>query len=309
MAPVAAGEIEEAPADGAPHGASPAGPPAGRRSGGGPVRRSAPVVAALRGLRELRDPREAASERQPEPSDLTGRVLPVPTALAGLLPQRGLPRGATVAVEGSAALLLAVLAEPSRAGAWCAVVGCPALGLLAAAEAGIALERLVLVPNPGQRWPVVVAALVDALELVAVCPPDSSGHTARRLAARARERGCLLLPVGAGWDGADLRLAVEERYFHGLGEGHGHLRGIRLLVRVSGRGAATRPRRGWLTVAGPDPVPSPRTSPIGGADRAGIPDPAGTPGAADPGGAPHVAWGGGARPDDAPGAGEERRPA
>jgi hypothetical protein len=117
----------------------------------------------------------------------------------------------------------------------------------------------VLVPDPGPRWPVVTAALIDALDAVAVCPPASrsSDGAARRLAARARERGCVLLPVGDGWDGADLRLAAEERAFHGLGQGHGHLRGTRLLVRVSGRGAATRPRRGWLTVAGADPAAVP----------------------------------------------------
>jgi hypothetical protein len=139
------------------------------------------------------------------------------------------------------------------------VVGCPALGLLAAAEAGIVLERLVLVPDPGPRWPVVVAALVDALDVVAVRPPVRGAATGtagapRRLTARARERGCVLVPVGEGWEGADLRLAAAERSFHGLGQGHGHLRGTRLLVRVSGRGAATRARSGWLTVAGTNPT-------------------------------------------------------
>ncbi|WP_420801661.1 hypothetical protein [Pseudofrankia asymbiotica] len=213
----------------------------------------------------MRDLREIAGgpDGRADPPDLTDpdRMLPVPAALAALLPRRGLPRGATVAVEGSAALLLTVLAEPSRAGAWCAVVGCPTLGLLAAAEAGIALERLVLVPEPGPRWPVIVAALIDALDVVAVRSPARGGAAGtasapRRLSARARERGCVLLPIGEGWDGADLRLAAEERSFHGLGQGHGHLRGARLLVRVSGRGAAARPRHGWLAVAGADPVAS-----------------------------------------------------
>ncbi|WP_084011143.1 hypothetical protein [Pseudofrankia sp. DC12] len=223
-----------------------------------PTGRPEPVLAALRDLRDLRELREIAHDGPAGPPGLGdhGRLLPVPAALAGLLPRRALARGTTVAVEGSAALLLAVLAEPSRAGAWCAVVGYPALGLLAAAEAGIALDRLVLVPEPGPRWPVVTAALIDALDVVAVRPPagERTAGSARRLAARARERGCLLLPVGAGWEGAELRLTAAERSFHGLGQGHGHLRGARLLVQVSGRGAASRTRHGWLTVAGHDPV-------------------------------------------------------
>ena len=253
------------------------------------------AMAALRDLRELQDLREIAGGRGGEaaPADLADsrRLLPVPADLAALLPRQGLPRGATVAVEGSAALLLAVLAEPSRAGAWCAVVGCPSLGLLAAAEAGIALERLVLVPDPGPRWAVVTAALIDALEAVAICPPpvraDAAARsvgpasaagptatpngTARRLAARARERGCVLLPVGAGWDGADLRLTAQEHAFHGLGQGHGHLRGTRLLVRVSGRGAAARPRHGWLTVTGVEPAPVPLAVPVGAVSAGAVP--------------------------------------
>src|SRR5690349_19612437 len=83
------------------------------------------------------------------------RLLPVLPELSGLLPGRGLRRGSTVAIAvgpasaaGSTSLLLAMLAAASRAGSWCAVVGVPALGLLAAAESGIALDRLALVPNP-----------------------------------------------------------------------------------------------------------------------------------------------------------------
>lgn len=226
---------------------------AGRR-GSSSLGRQDAVLTALRDLRDLRELREAGHEGRPDPlaHDDLDRLLPVPAALAGLLPRQALARGTTVAVEGSAALLLTLLAEPSRAGAWCAVVGCPTLGLLAAAEAGIALERLILVPEPGPRWPVVTAALIDALDVVAVRPPtgEKTAGPARRLTSRARERGCVLLPVGDGWEGADLRLAATERSFHGLGQGHGHLRGARLLVRVSGRGAATRARQGWLTVAG-----------------------------------------------------------
>src|SRR5918997_1441457 len=126
------------------------------------------------------------------------RVLPVVPELSGLLPARGLRRGSTVAVatgraapgSGGTSLLLALLSAASRSGSWCAVVGVPALGALAAAESGIALDRLALVPNPGPEWPTVVAALVDGVDVVvAVVPATTSPTIVSRLAARTRQRG------------------------------------------------------------------------------------------------------------------------
>jgi hypothetical protein len=44
----------------------------------------------------------------------------------------------------------------------------------------------------------------------------------------------------------------------GLGEGWGHLQGWQIEVLVDGRGAAARPRRGWVALAGePVSVPAP----------------------------------------------------
>lgn len=78
-----------------------------------------------------------------------GRVLPVRADLAALLPAGGLPRGTTIAVDGSTALLLTLLATATARGSWAAVVGMPSLGLLAASEIGVALCRLALVLAPG----------------------------------------------------------------------------------------------------------------------------------------------------------------
>ncbi|EFC83809.1 hypothetical protein [Parafrankia sp. EUN1f] len=177
------------------------------------------------------------------------RLLPVLPALARVLPAGGLRRGTTVSVSGSSSLLLTLLAEPSQAGAWCGVVGHRSLGMLAALEAGVVPERLAVVADPGPRWPVVVAALLDAMDIVVLRPPrGGNGADARRLVARARERGALLLVAG-DWEAADLRLSVVARRWSGLGQGHGHLRSHSTLVRVEGRGAASRPRQVWL--AGP----------------------------------------------------------
>jgi hypothetical protein len=174
--------------------------------------------------------------------------LPVLEPLAALFPGGSLRRGTTVTVGGAAtSLMLALLAGPSQAGSWTAVVGHPDLGLVAAAEFGVVLDRLALVPWPGSQWTTVVSALLDAVDVVVVRPPAGSGRVrpgdARRLMAKARERGAVLMPVGGWVEGADVRLAVASSAWEGLGDGHGHLRARRVEVVVSGRGAANRHRQ------------------------------------------------------------------
>jgi hypothetical protein len=196
------------------------------------------------------------------------RLLPVVAALRPLLPGRGLRRGTTVTVSRSAALALALVAGASAAGSWMAAVGLPDLGIVAAAETGIALERLALVPTPGARaWPAVVAALLDAVDVVLVrAPARLPPAQARRLAARARERGAVLVPLGA-WPGpADLRLAVTASTWSGLGQGHGNLQARQVEVLVAGRGAATRERRGLLWL----PSPSGTIAPVAGTGDARV---------------------------------------
>ena len=173
------------------------------------------------------------------PSD--ARVLPVAAPLRELLPAGGLRRGSTVAVRGSTSLLFALLAEASAAGSWSAVVGRPDLGLVAADESGVDLARLALVPNPGAELVGVAAALLDGVDLVAVAGVERlRAGDRQRLAARARSRGSVLLPLGR-WPGADLELRCDSSSWHGLGPnvgaiGAGRLRSRTLLVHVHGRG-------------------------------------------------------------------------
>jgi hypothetical protein len=182
------------------------------------------------------------------------RLLPVIPPLAPLLPEGGLRRGSTVTVTDSASLLLALVSAASRSGAWCAVVGLASFGVVAASEAGIALERLALVAAPGSAWRSVTAALLDAFEVVVVRPPSPvSPADARRLAARARERGSLLVPLGP-WEGADLRLSVTEQHWDGLGDGHGYLRAHRVQIHAEGRGRFARPRQATVWMAGGAPA-------------------------------------------------------
>ena len=207
------------------------------------------------------------------------RPLPVLPALEPLFPAGGLRRGSAVTVRGSASLLLALLAGPSRRGAWCGVVGLPGLGLVAAAEAGVELERLALVPDPGRDWAAVAAALLDAMEVVVVAPrgrvPDGD---VRRLAARARQRGAVLVPYGSvAWPGAELRLSVGGGVWEGLGDGSGRLRSRRVVGAQRGARVGGPAARAVDVVAGPgrgDPPgphparrPHPARLPPPGADR------------------------------------------
>ena len=156
-------------------------------------------------------------------------------------------------------MLLALLAVASSSGSWCAVVGVPALGALAAAESGIALERLALVPNPGPEWPTVVAALIDGVDVVVIAVPGQvSASIASRLVARARQRGCVLVPYGR-WDGADVTLQVMQGRWEGLGAGHGRLRRRKVTVIARGRGAAARPKE--ITMWMPGVVAPPPNNP------------------------------------------------
>ena len=189
-------------------------------------------------------------------------VLPVLPELAGLLPYGGLRRGATVAVTRGSWLLLAMLAAASRAGSWCGVVGWPEFGGLAAAELGVALERVVAVPEPGGQWVAATAALLDGADLVlARPPPGAEPRDLRRLAVRARERRSALLAAGE-WPGAELRLSIVGSRWSGLDGGAGHLLGRELTVRVEGRGAAARAQEAVLRL--------PRGDPAGGAGVAAV---------------------------------------
>lgn len=182
------------------------------------------------------------------------RLLEVPASLEALFPERGIRKGATVAVgplAGGSSVALSLAASVTAGDGWAAAVGLPSLGLVAAAELGVDLRRLALVPAPGEQWPAVVAALVDGFDLLMVRPTGRVRPVdARRLMARVRERGTVMLVVDTPmWpESPDLRLTVGRPEWEGLGRGHGCLTGRRLEVTASGRrvGARERRREVWL---------------------------------------------------------------
>jgi hypothetical protein len=203
-----------------------------------------------------------ASDLTSAPSD-RARVLPVLPDLAALFPWGGLRRGSTISVRGSTSLLLALLATPTATGSWAAVVGMPQLGIAAADELGVAVERLALVRHPGPDLPVVIAALLDGMDLVVAPRARLTEAQARRLSARARHRGAVLLATGP-WPAVDLELRHAATRWSGLGEGHGYLAARELTVQAQGRGSAARPTRVTLAhPARPEPVLATRHRLIG----------------------------------------------
>lgn len=193
------------------------------------------------------------------------RVVPATSMLAGTLPLGGLQRGTTTlvtpaarGVAGSTSLALELLAGVSASGGWCAAVGLENLGLLAAARHGIDFGRFLVVPDPGGagRWQQVLATLFDGIEAVLFCPASPvRPPDARKLSARVRERRSMLLVLDrhARWtEPVDLRCRVIASAWSGLGEGHGLLSDRAVEVEVSGRGAASRPRRTAMSLSSLD---------------------------------------------------------
>jgi len=177
-------------------------------------------------------------------------ALPVLPALEGLLPG-GLPRGTVVATGGWSLLCLALAAGASTAGAWCAIAGVPHLGVAAAAGVGLDPGRVLLVPDPGPRWPEVAVSLLAGCELVLLRPPGRPGAAVRkRLEASLRLCGGVLIVAGE-WEGAAATLLVAHQSWEGIGYGYGRLMARRAQVVASVRGAA-RPRSRWLLLPGLD---------------------------------------------------------
>lgn len=212
-------------------------------------------MARLMGVSELRASAAASGAFRPGE-----RRLAVPGPLHSLLPE-GVERGSTVVVGGSTTLALALIAALGRDGGWVAGVGWESVGLMAAHEAGVGWDRVVAVGvEDRQKWPVVLATVVEAFDVVLVGSGWRVGAgDARRVAARSRERGTVLVvaearagvSVGEIWPlPPEVRLRVVDDRWQGLGDGHGYLRSRRVTVEAGGRGRLSRPRRQELRFPG-----------------------------------------------------------
>lgn len=162
-------------------------------------------------------------------------VVPVASALSPLFPEAGLQLGNTYTLSPSPSLVLALMSAASQKGLWCAVIGMPTLGIEAAAGYGIALERLILVPDPGERWLTVTSALSEVVPVIAVHPSTRIREAeASRLNARLRDRGCTLLVTGS-WPQSEGHIEAESPQWSGLGEGWGLLSDRSVTIRARSR--------------------------------------------------------------------------
>jgi len=173
------------------------------------------------------------------------RTLDSLPGLAGVLQ---LKTGGAYAVE-SLSLAMALMAGPSHAGEWSAVVGVPDFGLAAAASYGLDLDRTVIVPRPGEHWLSVAAGLLEAATVVAIRPSARvTEHQAERLRSRLRQKDASLICLGE-WPRADATVRIVRSTWMGLGRGHGHLTSRLVDIEVQQSGPV---RRASLWLPAPD---------------------------------------------------------
>lgn len=151
--------------------------------------------------------------------------------------------------SGLTRLGLSLLAAPSRAGPVVVVDTRGWISPEAAWETGVEAESLVIVRcNERPLWTRVTAALLEGVPAVfAEVPVGIKEQDLRRLAALARARKTMVafrsmgsrLPSGV----SHLRLRSLGVTWEGADRGHGKLKGRRLMLEASGRGAAGVTRR------------------------------------------------------------------
>jgi len=175
-----------------------------------------------------------------------------------LLPDSGLVRGRIVRCSGDAGLSLALslCSLATQQGSWLGVVGVEHLGLLAAVEHGVALERTVLVhpPKTSREWSITVAAAIEGLDLLIVAVPERlSVNDARRVQTRLQSRRAVMIIVentvlsqSRSMNGsneaqqflADVVLDTKTKSWSGVDKGAGYLQHRDVRIRVSGRRVA-----------------------------------------------------------------------
>lgn len=177
------------------------------------------------------------------------RVLTVPGELGSLVPGGSLQRGTTVTVNGApgagaTSIALSLAAAATATGEWAGSIDRDGtLGAEAAAATGVVLARFAVVRRvPPARWAAALAALLDGVALVVTdVPRHAHAADARRLVARARERGTVLVVLsapGARWPAeASLHLHADGGRWLGLAAGAGLLaeRAARVRVEQHGR--------------------------------------------------------------------------
>lgn len=126
--------------------------------------------------------------------------LPVGSQLAALFPTGGLERGHIYGCRGDAwlSVMYALIARATQEGSWVAVVNLEFIGMMSAVEHGVALQRMLCV-DAGvevEKWPHVVGACIDGVDVVVLHRPQCRPGDARRLEARMKAHGTTVIVVG-----------------------------------------------------------------------------------------------------------------
>ncbi|MBS2545534.1 hypothetical protein KGQ19_01490 [Catenulispora sp. NL8] len=218
--------------------------------------------AELTRLRQhLVDNGTAPEVRRREPSD--GGDIPLHPLLRPLIPGGVLARGTIVSAPprtgstfaGNGAisyLTLSLVASATAGGAWVGVIGYPNFGIAAASGLGADLSKVLMLDEPGERWPDATAVLAGAVDLVLLHAPRSPNAAQLRRITNGvrpsnRQRGCVLVVTGL-WESAHIALTVRDPQWTGLGDGTGNLGGRRVTISASGRATHGCPRDAelWL---------------------------------------------------------------
>jgi len=174
-------------------------------------------------------------------------TLPVSPDLRAMFPEGGLVRGRTVLCGGDAAVALAlrIVSQPTQAGSWLGVVGVHNIGVQAASEQGVALQRVVFVQPATSRaeWVSTVAAAADGFDVLMLeVPHGITVADARRVQTRIQSRRNALVLIGATQKlalqsvfQADVVIDTTTTQWNGIERGAGHVQSREVCVTVSGR--------------------------------------------------------------------------
>lgn len=153
------------------------------------------MIAPSAKLEHMFDTRGAGSHRL----DHARQVLAATESRLGVT---GRPTGGAVRrAPADRADLYRAMAAAMGVSGWAGVVGLADIGWAAAAECGVALDRVLYVPDTAGCDGAVLAALVDGCALVVAGQARLAPSQARTLAARAHARGTTVLSIPA-WPGA-----------------------------------------------------------------------------------------------------------
>ena len=174
-------------------------------------------------------------------------TLPVPSELRAMFPEGGLVRGRTVLCSGDAAVAMAlrVVSSATQAGSWLGIVGVHNVGVQAASEHGVALQRVVFVQPASSRteWVNTVAAVADGFDVLMLeVPHGITEADARRVQTRIQARRNALVLIGGTQQSAvqsvfqpDVIINTATTKWYGIERGAGYVQGRDVQVAVSGR--------------------------------------------------------------------------